>query len=219
MKDLQSRAATAGAQGKLHASVALAGLAATMSMPAGAAIVSVADLNKAIGHGETYYLPGVPYIRFGASQYCLHLNLPDKSCTYQTYGWVTTQVTWGEPKMPPVSGGWFAAGVSAGDVIGPGAIDPSGRNYSTSPWETYDHVYMALEFLEAGDRHYGWVNFSVPQGDGDFIIHAFGYNDAPNASIRVGQTTDIPEPSTLALLAVGVVGAAAGSARRRRAQR
>lgn len=216
MKDLACGAGLPGAQGKLRASIALAGLATTLSAPAGAAIVSVSDLDLTIEPGQTYSLPGMPHLELESGYTCT--NFEGKVCVRQTYGvFRVWGVYAGSPKTL-VSGAWVDLGVSAGTLIGPAGLDPSGVGASTNT-SVYDDAYAAIEFMEWGERHYGWINFSVPEGNSDFVIHGYGYNDVAGASIRAGQTTDIPEPGTLALLAAGMIGAAAGRAHRRAARR
>jgi hypothetical protein len=108
--------------------------------------------------------------------------------------------------------------VSAGDVIGPGGFIPPNTTLS-SGLTGFEDAYLGISVFEGDQTYYGWVNFSIPdQAGAQFVIDGFGYNDEAGASIRAGQTTDIPEPGTLALLAAGVMGVAAGSARRRRAR-
>ena len=209
---------TAGSAAGRRAGVALAGMAATLSMPAGAAIVSVADLEHVIASGESYSLPGLPQLEFRAGQYCV-----DKACTsFSPWGDFRSITTWGPAdangKSTATSGGHMGLGVAAGDVIGPGGYVPP--ELSLSSWLTgVEDAYLGISVFQGDETFYGWVNFSIPnQAGAQFVIHGFGYNDEAGASIRAGQTTDVPEPGTLALLAAGAVGVAAGSARRRRAR-
>ena len=208
---------TAGSAAGRRASVALAGMAATLSMPAGAAIVSVADLEHEIASGESYSMTGLPQLAFRAGQSCV-----DKACTsFRTWGAFDSIPGWApigaNGKSTQVSGGHFGLGVSAGDVIGPGGLIPP--NSALAAMSGIEDAYLGISVFEGDQTYYGWVNFSIPnQAGAQFVIHGFGYNDEAGASIRAGQTTDIPEPGTLALLAAGTVGVAAGSARRRRAR-
>jgi hypothetical protein len=217
MKDLESGAATARAEGKPRASVALAGLAAaSLSAPAVGAIVSVTDLDVVVEPGQVYTLPGVPQLEFSAFTQCSAWSGPKTCSAYQTHGQVIGRFTQDPGTKAIITGAFSAMGVVPGDVIGPDGFDPPPGHL----WDVvgFEDAYFAVEIIDDKQSYFGWVNFSVPAG-GDFVVHGFGYNDVAGASIRVGQTTDIPEPDTLALLAAGVVGAAAGSARRRRAQR
>lgn len=75
--------------------------------------------------------------------------------------------------------------------------------------------FLALEFDIAGADHFGWARFSVV-GDAsglDATLHDWAYNDTPRGEIVVGSA---PEPSSLALLALGAAGVGALRARRRR---
>jgi hypothetical protein len=65
--------------------------------------------------------------------------------------------------------------------------------------------YMGLEFDISGKPHFGWAQLTVygPSGvtvDGEF------YNPVANQGIPAGETTSIPEPATLGLLALGCFG-------------
>jgi hypothetical protein len=226
MNHEQSGTSVAGPDTKLRTSLALAGMAATLSMPAGAAIVSITDLEKHIAPGESYSLPGIPTLEFSTQS----VTDVDKygAVHVSTYGSFSSHPIYDNsgPKSQLVSGAW--AGVSrtfngvfgpdsvfaAGDVMGP---SDSVFYSSLSHISGYDDAYFSLMFGSQTEMHYGWVHFSFAQGSSDFVIHGFGYNDEPFATIRAGETSQVPEPSTLALLACGVI--AAGSVRRRSAQR
>jgi hypothetical protein len=84
------------------------------------------------------------------------------------------------------------------------------------------NTFLGLQFGTSGtDSYYGWVelNASVSiSGDAEVQVLDYAYRDTPNTDILVGHTSDAaPEPSTLALFALGAAGVAA--VRRRRAKR
>lgn len=72
-----------------------------------------------------------------------------------------------------------------------------------------DSAYTALRFDLNGETHYGWVRVGSPLGGNFGWIYDYAYDTRPGAAILTGA---IPEPSTLALVTVGV---AALFARRR----
>jgi hypothetical protein len=80
-----------------------------------------------------------------------------------------------------------------------------------------------LELPVNGQTNYGWIllnariwsNQNAAHGEVEVLDYA--YQSTPGAGILAGQTSDAtPEPSTLALFALGAVGVAA--VRRRRAK-
>ena len=73
---------------------------------------------------------------------------------------------------------------------------------------SYDHNYLAFEFLDTthgGRATYGWVNVSLGYtGNGpDVTIFGYAYDDAGN-QIPMGATV-APEPSSMAILALGAL--------------
>lgn len=204
-------AGAVGANRTLRTGLALTGLAA-LTMPAGAEIFSITGLEKVVEPGESYYLSGIPQLEIGAQTYGT-ANLPDKSVTYHDRILFTNHYTYDPNNSKTlVSGSWV--GMSAlGEVIGPAG--PAGPySYSYVPeYAVLQDAYLGIRFMEGGHNHYGWLNVSV---DKQVIIHGFGYNDVADATIRAGQISAVPEPSTLTFFAMGGI-AIAGMRRRRRA--
>lgn len=126
--------------------------------------------------------------------------------------------------VQPASGNALAIGpFAAGYQIGPHAHFGSGALLNR--WETATiftsggetiHVdtsygpwanktgFLGVRFLIDGQTHYGWVALSVLHGTGG--VSGYAYETNANESIRAGQTTEIPEPATLGLLALGSLG-------------
>jgi hypothetical protein len=71
-------------------------------------------------------------------------------------------------------------------------------------------VYLAVRVNLADQWHYGWVGVRRTGWDWELEAFAWGYETEPGVPIAAG----IPEPDTLAMLALGFV--AAGVAKRRR---
>lgn len=67
-----------------------------------------------------------------------------------------------------------------------------------------DSGILGLSFELAGQTHYGWVNISE-SNDGTQSINSWGYESVAGKSIAAG-VTDVPEPTTLAIFALGLLG-------------
>jgi hypothetical protein len=82
-------------------------------------------------------------------------------------------------------------------------------------------AYVGLKHSKDGDAHLGWleVEYTAEQdGFRDYTFTRFAFNDVANESILAGQTTAVPEASTLGLVG-GLFGlVAAAHVRRRKAK-
>ena len=72
-------------------------------------------------------------------------------------------------------------------------------------------AYAGFRFNLPDGTHYGWILLSINAGIIDFTRAA--YETTPNTAIATGA---VPEPSTLAGLAVGAVALVGAVAKRRR---
>jgi len=110
------------------------------------------------------------------------------------------------------------------------------RTFSSGSWKTYSHTsnssmtlvsssywgpnesatgygsflgqsgkYLGIEFQIDGQTHYGWVQIDVEGSGSDATITGYGYQDIAGAP----TVTGVPEPGSLALLAIGAAGLAA----------
>ena len=136
----------------------------------------------------------------------------------------------------------FLAGgarLSAGDAIG------AGGNYSSAPayfvqtffspdiyiqglWRQSNQPgttgFLGIELDIGGNAHYGWIQIEVPREgvffDNEIRVIDFAYESVAGAVIQAGTTTggasNVPAPSAVALLLIGLL---AGSARRARSPR
>lgn len=95
-------------------------------------------------------------------------------------------------------------------------------------WANYGytvHGYLGFQLSNGTDDYFGWVDMYVPS-DGYANIVSIAYENCANVGIAAGQTvsscaqtpdnvsTDLPEPSPLALLAIGAAGVAVMRRRR-----
>ncbi len=114
------------------------------------------------------------------------------------------------------------ARLSVGSTISSAATFDTGsfsnfdkNNAAGYAWNTNTDVtgFVGFRFTNAGNTHFGWAQFTYNDGtDGSITLRDFAYEDVPNRAILAGAVVSVPEPGSLALLAMGGVIAA----RRRR---
>ncbi len=80
------------------------------------------------------------------------------------------------------------------------SYDTSGNFLDTSG------KYIGVRFDIGGNTHYGWIQVNVPGVPDSATITGYAYQDTADAQITAGA---IPEPGSLALLALGAAGLAA----------
>ncbi len=66
--------------------------------------------------------------------------------------------------------------------------------------------YLGVKFEIGGNTHYGWIQVQVAADVTDATITGYAFEDTPDAQITAGA---VPEPGSLALLALGAAGLAA----------
>ncbi|MFV0336686.1 MAG: PEP-CTERM sorting domain-containing protein [Chthoniobacterales bacterium] len=92
--------------------------------------------------------------------------------------------------------------------------------YMGAGWTNPGTGYFGFSFISDGNTYYGWAEMvigdrgSVSQPGDNYMITRAYYNATPGESIQVGA---IPEPSSVALLALGAGGLAAWRRRKQAA--
>lgn len=89
-----------------------------------------------------------------------------------------------------------------------GGFAAGGPNGSVPPGT---FAFAGFRFTAADGTHFGWLNLAVNAGVIDFVSAAF--DSTPGMAIAAG----VPEPSTMAMLALGAVGVLGMAIKRRRA--
>jgi len=111
---------------------------------------------------------------------------------------------------PDLSSGNIVLGtVANGTGTGSGTAVQDGDNY------------IGFTFLLDGENVYGWANLNIDLTNGVVSITEWAYQDEDNTAIHVADTTSggagvVPEPSSLALLAMGAGGLFAYRARQKK---
>ncbi len=146
-----------------------------------------------------------------------------------------TQVNWHLNFDPAVAGNGvvgyvgpfvnYANALMMGTNIGPSSTFQTssqvvlGSNYGGTLYGGFatqvppgTNAYAGFQFSAADGLHYGWLFLNVNAGVIDFTGAA--YESTPGVAIAAGA---IPEPGTMAMLALGAVGVLGATIKRRRA--
>jgi hypothetical protein len=141
-------------------------------------------------YGGQIFTPGLPWLRLRAETY------------YDTFAMQGSGVSFDIGLQPLVSSGSYFINYLQHDL-------------SAIPDFTF-YLGLRLTLPGSGDVHYGWIESS--RSGNTVNVPRFAFNDVAGQSIFYGQTTAVPEASTLGLVG-GLFGlVAAAHVRRRRAK-
>lgn len=148
-------------------------------------------------------------------------------------GWYKNVASVSGTSMSFVDSGGEPAALSFGNIISTAnATAPGGyllrygtglstTGFKGGNWpQDGSNAYLGLIFTSSSEQYTGWAQINVDV-NGSFAAESatlvdYAYDTTPGESIAAGQTTAIPEPSSLALFALGG-GALLALLRRRRA--
>lgn len=108
-------------------------------------------------------------------------------------------LSFGTAINPSATGIWG----SGGNLVGYNGI------LLTGEWPTNGSSdYLGFYFVVGSNKYAGWADIATTSTafSSSFEVLSYAYENTANTSILAGETTAAPEPSTLALLALGCVG-------------
>ncbi|MGH9563783.1 MAG: PEP-CTERM sorting domain-containing protein [Terracidiphilus sp.] len=142
---------------------------------------------------------------------------PTNDITLSTNNGASVQSLFGDPVpllagavINPSTGKW-----TSGSSISMGSYDTVTDTSVGGPWSPGTDAFLGFSFQGTTGPPAGWAEISTDSSDSSFEVLSYAYQDQANTSILAGQTVATPEPSTIALLALGATGLMA--LRRRRA--
>jgi hypothetical protein len=159
------------------------------------------NMNAATGSSATNGVVSYPGVFV---QYAFALQPGATIGTSSTFSVSITQIVLGSKYNYSGSAAYYYGGFAAD-----GRTPVTTLNGAVTPGT---FAFAGFRFSAADGIHYGWIKLATSTGLIDFMSAA--YESTPLTNITAGA---VPEPTTLALLAVGAAGALGAVARRRRA--
>jgi hypothetical protein len=104
---------------------------------------------------------------------------------------------------------FYVSALQGGDLIDSTTVGPSfygSMAYGNNPNSEFNNItdaYVGLSFPSGPNVFYGWIRVDLDRSAGKFMVKDWAYNNVSGAGIRAGQ---IPEPTTLGMLAAGSAG-------------
>ena len=85
---------------------------------------------------------------------------------------------------------------------------------NSGTWQANQSRYLGMQFAANSQTHLGWANITIHENSSPALtatIHSWGYETVAGESILAGAGSPepVPEPSSLALFALGAAGIAA----------
>ena len=118
--------------------------------------------------------------------------------TYADTGVILTDTDGG------IHNSYYVRGFELGEVLDSSAPVETGPNIASAGHFSGSEKFLGVQFSFGGETHYGWVGLEVSGATG--IIRDYAYESLANTAILAGvvpETPEVPEPSSLALLAAG----------------
>ncbi len=145
-----------------------------------------------------------------APSFGVGLNPPDAPAASQFFAQTNDGVGW----LVPSGTGTTITLLSAGGTVGAGTYRSDDPNFGGDWKAGVSPGYAGLQMTSGTDTYYGWASITYAVGSPNQVtVNAFAFENQPNTPITVAA---VPEPSTVALLAIAMPAAVAFEVFRRR---